>query len=57
MWHVTGSVQAFLLDMEAGEMLPVVMTDGSWTERRYALGKRRVEYTLGCRLAQEEIRR
>lgn len=57
MWHVTGSVQAFLLDMAAGEMLPVVMTDGSWTERRYALGKRRVEYTLGCRLAQEEIRR
>ena len=57
MGHVVGSVQAYLLDMEEGTMLPVIMTDAECTERRYALGKRKVEYTVGVRLAQSELRR
>lgn len=57
MRHVTGSVQAFILDMDEGVMLPVVMTDSSLTERRYRNGRRRVEYTVSCTLAQEELRR
>lgn len=55
--HVPGAVQAYLLDMEEGTVLPVLMTDADCQERRYALGKRRIEYTLACRLAQSETRR
>lgn len=57
MHHVTGSVQAFLYDMEADEMVPVIMTDSATEERPYRMGRRKVEYTVGCRLAQEEVRR
>ena len=57
MHHVTGSTQAFLLDMDEDVVLPVVMTDSSYTERAYRMGKRKVEYTVTCQLAQSELRR
>lgn len=57
MHHVTGSAQAFLYDMEEDVMMPVVMTDSAVEERTYRHGRRKIEYTVGCRLAQAEIRR
>lgn len=57
MHHLVGSTQAYLMDMDEGTVLPVIMTDGECQQRRYALGKRKVEYTVGCRLAQTELRR
>ena len=57
MHHLVGSVQAYLLDMDEGVMLPVIITDNECTARSYALGKRKVEYTVSVRLAQSELRR
>ena len=57
MYHLANSVQAYLYDMEQDLWHPVVMTQASWSPRRYRMGKQRVELTLGCRLAQEEVRR
>jgi hypothetical protein len=57
MHHVTGSVQAYLYDMAEGVVLPVIMTDAAIEERSYRQGRRKIEYTVGCRLAQTEIRR
>lgn len=57
MHHVTGSVQAFLYDMAEDVMMPIVMTDSACEERSYRHGRRKIEYTVGCRLAQTEIRR
>lgn len=55
--HVAGATQAFLFDMQEGTVLPVIMTNPEETVRTFSLGKRRVEYTLACRLAQTELRR
>ena len=33
------------------------MTDAAIEERSYRQGRRKIEYTVGCRLAQTEIRR
>lgn len=57
MHHVIGTVQAYLYDIAEGTMLPVIVTDNECTEKRYALGKRKVEYTVSVRLAQSELRR
>lgn len=57
MGHVLGTVQAYLYDIYEGTMLPVIVTDNERTEKRYALGKRKVEYTVSVRLAQSELRR
>lgn len=54
---IAGAVQAYLYDMQEGVWYPVTMADASWTRRRYAQGRQRVEYTITCRLAQEEVRR
>ena len=57
MRHVTGTVEAFLYDMEQDEWYPVTVQDAGWQEKAYRWGKRRVEYTLDVALAQERIRR
>lgn len=60
MWHLLGTNNAFLFDMEATPMLPVpvLVTNGTAEEKTYRnQGAKRVRYDISLTLAQDRLRR
>lgn len=58
MWHVLGTVAAYLYDMQGGQLTPVSVTDGRFEEKTYRnQGAKRVRYDISLTLAQDRLRR
>ncbi len=58
MRHLLNSTSVYMLDMERGEMLPLLLTDNTYERKTFRSNDcKLVNYSINCELAQTQIRR